>query len=178
VAAGPDGARSVRDLRRALSLLEGPDGLDPYAVARPAAPPGGDPDRRLRVGWTVDAFGPIDAEVAARVEAAAAALADAGLDVDRSSFPGSPTTTAPSSPRRVLGAVPPLGSLVIDAGVGDAYEDADWLRSARILAALALRSKARPVRGYGGRLGDPRARSCDISRTSFCPASKAGTGKE
>jgi aspartyl-tRNA(Asn)/glutamyl-tRNA(Gln) amidotransferase subunit A len=80
-------ARSVRDLRLALSLLEGPDGVDPYAVARPAARAGGDPDRRLRVGWTVDAFGPIDPEVAATVEAAAAALADAGLDVDRVELP-------------------------------------------------------------------------------------------
>jgi aspartyl-tRNA(Asn)/glutamyl-tRNA(Gln) amidotransferase subunit A len=76
-------ARSARDLRLALSLLEGPDGLDPYAVALPSV--------RLpevvRVGWTTDAFGPIDAEVAAAVASAADGLASLGLPVRQVSVP-------------------------------------------------------------------------------------------
>jgi len=76
-------ARSVRDLRLALSLLEGPDGVDPYAIATPG--PGG--PAPSRVGWNVDAFGPIDPDVAATVAAAAAALADLGLRVEQLPIP-------------------------------------------------------------------------------------------
>jgi len=76
-------ARSVRDLRLALTLIEGPDDLDPNAVALPTAEPG----RLTRVGWTTDAFGPVDAEVAATVASAAAALADLGLDVEQVAIP-------------------------------------------------------------------------------------------
>lgn len=83
--AGPM-ARSVRDLRLALSLMEGPDGSDPYAVALPAA------DRtrgkgRLRIGWTASAFGPVDRQVAATVAAAATALTELGHDVRESELP-------------------------------------------------------------------------------------------
>ncbi len=76
-------ARSVRDLRLALTLIEGPDDFDPNAVALPTAEPG----RLTRVGWTTDAFGPVDAEVAATVASAAAALADLGLDVEQVAIP-------------------------------------------------------------------------------------------
>ncbi|GAA0896370.1 amidase [Pseudonocardia zijingensis] len=70
-------ARSVRDLRLALALTEGPDGHDPYAVAAP------DPRTRriTRVGWTAATFGPVDPQVAATVAAAADAVADLGFDV-------------------------------------------------------------------------------------------------
>jgi len=76
-------ARSVRDLRLALRLIEGPDGIDPYAVARPAAPPG----PPTRAGWTSDAFGPVDQDVAATVVAASAALSDLGLRVEQVQMP-------------------------------------------------------------------------------------------
>jgi len=76
-------ARSIRDLRLTLSLLQGPDGLDPYAVAMPAAAAG----RLVRVGWTTEAFGPVDPDVAAAVAAAAEALADLGLDVQQVALP-------------------------------------------------------------------------------------------
>jgi len=76
-------ARSVRDLRLALSILEGPDGLDPYATVLPAD----DPAKPTRVGWTTSAFGPLDPDVAATVESAAAALADLGFDVDEVDLP-------------------------------------------------------------------------------------------
>jgi aspartyl-tRNA(Asn)/glutamyl-tRNA(Gln) amidotransferase subunit A len=76
-------ARSVRDLRLALSILEGPDGLDPYAVVLPA----GKPAVLTRVGWTTDAFGPLDPDVAAAVESAAVALADLGFDVEQVDLP-------------------------------------------------------------------------------------------
>ncbi len=78
-------ARSVRDLRLALSLMEGPDGLDPYATALPP-PPIRTPET-VRVGWTTDAFGPVDPEVAATVTAAAAGLADLGLEVGEAPLP-------------------------------------------------------------------------------------------
>jgi len=76
-------ARSVRDLRLALTLLEGPDGLDPYAVALPAGKPSG----LVRVGWTTAAFGPVDPDVASAVASAAEALADLGLDVQQVALP-------------------------------------------------------------------------------------------
>jgi len=76
-------ARSVRDLQLALRLLEGPDGLDPYAVALPRARPGG----LTRIGWTSTAFGPVDPDVAATVAAAAAALGDLDLKVEQVPFP-------------------------------------------------------------------------------------------
>jgi len=76
-------ARSVRDLRLALTLLEGPDGLDPYAVALPA----GEPSGLVRVGWTTEAFGPVDPDVASAVACAAEALADLGLDVEQVALP-------------------------------------------------------------------------------------------
>jgi len=76
-------ARSVRDLRLALTLLEGPDGLDPYAAALPA----GEPSGLVRVGWTTAAFGPVDPDVASAVASAAEALADLGLDVQQVALP-------------------------------------------------------------------------------------------
>ncbi len=79
-------ARSVRDIRLALSILTGPDGVDGHVPADPAA--NGQLGRRPRVGWlTAPEFGPIDAGVAAVVEAAAAALAPAA-DVEPVSLPG------------------------------------------------------------------------------------------
>jgi aspartyl-tRNA(Asn)/glutamyl-tRNA(Gln) amidotransferase subunit A len=76
-------ARSVRDLHLALSLVEGPDGLDPYAVTVPTTQPGA----LVRVGWTTDAFGPVDPEVAATVASAADALTDLGLTVEQVDMP-------------------------------------------------------------------------------------------
>ena len=62
-------ARSVRDLRLALSLLEGPDGPGPCALALPPSRP----DEVVRFGWNTDALGPIDPEVEATVASAAPA---------------------------------------------------------------------------------------------------------
>ncbi|MFI7347300.1 amidase [Streptomyces sp. NPDC049936] len=82
--AGPM-ARSVRDLRLALSLLEGPDGADPYAVVLPRGA-GGRPGAS-RIGWTTRTFGTLDPEVASTVAAAAEALSDLGLDVEEVELP-------------------------------------------------------------------------------------------
>jgi aspartyl-tRNA(Asn)/glutamyl-tRNA(Gln) amidotransferase subunit A len=83
-------ARSVRDLALAFSRLSGPDGKDAFATsaAAPDAGIGRLPDRRLRIGWMVGpGFGPVDAEVAATVKAAAAALEGLGLSVEQVRIP-------------------------------------------------------------------------------------------
>ena len=78
-------ARTVRDLALTYPLLAGPDGADGYATT-PASfdlGVGSDPDRPLRLGWLVDSgLGPIDAEVAAAVRDAAAALEGVGVVVE------------------------------------------------------------------------------------------------
>lgn len=78
-------ARSVRDVALAYALLAGPDGLDGFATLPRHVDTGvgATPDRPLRVGWLVEpGFGPIDAEVAATVQAAAEALHGAGCVVE------------------------------------------------------------------------------------------------
>lgn len=83
-------ARSVRDLARAYSVLAGPDGADAFATSAAGVDAGlGDaPGRPVRVGWLVEpGFGPIDAEVGATVQAAAAALRDLGCVVEEVRIP-------------------------------------------------------------------------------------------
>jgi aspartyl-tRNA(Asn)/glutamyl-tRNA(Gln) amidotransferase subunit A len=83
-------ARTVRDLALTYPLLAGPDGADGFATT-PAGFDTGvgfDPDRPPRVGWLVDSgLGPIDAEVAATVRDAAAALEGAGVVVEQVHIP-------------------------------------------------------------------------------------------
>jgi aspartyl-tRNA(Asn)/glutamyl-tRNA(Gln) amidotransferase subunit A len=81
-------ARTVRDARLALRVLEGPDGRDWFAEL-PAAPVGAQrPLSELRVGWLAgEAFGPLDAEVAAAVSAAAATLRGRAASVAQVSIP-------------------------------------------------------------------------------------------
>jgi aspartyl-tRNA(Asn)/glutamyl-tRNA(Gln) amidotransferase subunit A len=75
-------ARSSADIALALSVAAGPDGEDPYAVPV-------DPTEPLReaalapvsVGVAMDAFGALDPQVRAAVEAAAGALSDLGCAV-------------------------------------------------------------------------------------------------
>jgi aspartyl-tRNA(Asn)/glutamyl-tRNA(Gln) amidotransferase subunit A len=86
---GPMG-HSVRDLALAYSLLVGPDGADGFASSTVLfdAGLGSSSNRPLRVGWLVEpGFGPIDPEVAAIVQAAAAALKGTGCIVDAVRIP-------------------------------------------------------------------------------------------
>jgi aspartyl-tRNA(Asn)/glutamyl-tRNA(Gln) amidotransferase subunit A len=79
-------ARSVRDIALAFSTLAGPDGQDGFATSTVLFDAG--LGRPLRVGWMVGpGFGPVDPEVAATVEAAAAALKDIGVFVEQVSIP-------------------------------------------------------------------------------------------
>ncbi|KQO05399.1 glutamyl-tRNA(Gln) amidotransferase subunit A [Agreia sp. Leaf244] len=78
-------ARTVRDIALSYSILQGPDGVDGYSIVprAVAAGLGAFPQRQLRVGWLVEpGFGPIDSEIAATVEAAAAALRAEGMVVE------------------------------------------------------------------------------------------------
>ena len=83
-------ARSVRDIALAFSQLVGPDGQDAFATSTVQfdAGIGSQPHRQLRVGWMVGpGFGPVDPEVEATVQAAAAALKNIGLFVEQVSIP-------------------------------------------------------------------------------------------
>jgi len=83
-------ARSIRDLELAFSVLSGPDGLDAFASSTVGFDSGlgSSPQRKLRIGWMVGpGFGPVDAEVAATVEAAAGALKNLGLTVEPVNIP-------------------------------------------------------------------------------------------
>lgn len=77
-------ARSVRDVALALSVLSGPDGMDPYAlhVPPPHVPDLTDKLPRLRIGWCPEGpFAPVARDVQQVVAAAAAALEELGCDV-------------------------------------------------------------------------------------------------
>ena len=79
-------ARTVRDVAVALSLLSGPDGLDPYAMPVPV--PAYDrldgPIRGLRIGWCGEGpFAPVSAEIQAAVAGAASALEGMGCEVEQ-----------------------------------------------------------------------------------------------
>lgn len=77
-------ARSVRDIALAYSLLAGPDGADGFSTAPLTldAGVGATPGRPLRVGLLIDAFAPVDADVAATVQASADALKSLGVTVE------------------------------------------------------------------------------------------------
>jgi Asp-tRNA(Asn)/Glu-tRNA(Gln) amidotransferase A subunit family amidase len=77
-------ARSVRDVALALTVLAGPDGVDWHAVPVPvpAVPDVPGELGRLRVACSARGLGPVAPEVAAVVEAAGAALAGAGAQVE------------------------------------------------------------------------------------------------
>jgi Asp-tRNA(Asn)/Glu-tRNA(Gln) amidotransferase A subunit family amidase len=78
-------ARTVRDVALALTVLAGPDGLDPYALPVTAPPV---PELRaalpkLRVGWcAAGPFAPVAPEVQDTVARAASALKERGCQVE------------------------------------------------------------------------------------------------
>ena len=79
-------ARTVKDVAVALSLLSGPDGLDPYAMPVPV--PAFDrldgPVRGLRVGWCSEGpFAPVSGEIQAAVAGAGSALEGMGCEVEQ-----------------------------------------------------------------------------------------------
>ncbi len=83
-------ARTVRDIALALRLMSGPDGVDHHCipVAPPVIPESATTPLKLRVGWHAgDAFAPVDPEVAAVVQKAAASLQSAGCVVEHVDLP-------------------------------------------------------------------------------------------
>ena len=84
-------ARTVRDIALGLRIIAGPDGADHYAV--PVSLPGDleldAPMSSLRVGWNAGGdFGPVEPVVSQVVARAAAALAEAGCQVEEVTIPG------------------------------------------------------------------------------------------
>jgi aspartyl-tRNA(Asn)/glutamyl-tRNA(Gln) amidotransferase subunit A len=91
-------ARTIRDVALGYSILQGPDGIDGYAIhARDAKGDGGAlAGQPIRVGWVSDAaFAPVDPEITAAVAAAARQLADLGCAVEEVTLPflGNPVAT-------------------------------------------------------------------------------------
>ena len=79
--------RSVRDVSLALSVLSGPDGVDPYAL--PVAEGPSAALQTLRVGWCAEGpFAPVDGDVQEAVASAASSLSDLGCDVEPVSLDG------------------------------------------------------------------------------------------
>jgi Asp-tRNA(Asn)/Glu-tRNA(Gln) amidotransferase A subunit family amidase len=73
-------ARSVGDAALALTVIAGPDDVDPYAVPAPLRDPGEVDVDALRVGWFAEAPGvPVTPGTRDAVQAAARALAGAGV---------------------------------------------------------------------------------------------------
>ncbi|HNA50656.1 MAG TPA: amidase family protein, partial [Mycobacterium sp.] len=127
--------RSVADLHLALSVMNGPDLRDPYAVPAPL----GDPDAvdvsALRVAsYLDDGTSPPSSDVAAVVTAAADALADTGAMV-RPGIPGCVGRTMDLLWRSVfLGGDRGQGfeADLAEVGVGHPSEElAEFLRQAR-----------------------------------------------
>jgi Asp-tRNA(Asn)/Glu-tRNA(Gln) amidotransferase A subunit family amidase len=100
-------ARTVRDVALGYAILNGPDGIDGYAIHAGDAEPGdaepGDVQpaeariagQPIRVGFVSDAaFGPVDPEITAAVAAAAVQLAELGCTVEEVKLPflGDPLT--------------------------------------------------------------------------------------
>ncbi len=93
-------ARTVGDVALAYSILSGPDGVDGYAV-HPRHFDSGSTQiagQAPRVGWVSDeAFGPVDPEITAAVESAAARLADLGCRVEQVGVPFLKQAEAPTA---------------------------------------------------------------------------------
>ena len=99
-------ARTVRDVALALSVIAGPDGVDPYAVPVPApsAEALGGPLEGTRVGWCVEGpFSPLADDVRDAVADAASALSDAGCRVEPVSLSDWERWTALDISNRVYG---------------------------------------------------------------------------
>ncbi len=89
-------ARRVEDLSLILSLIAGPDGVDPTVVPMPLPDPASVDLTQLRVAWYTD-LGlepPPTAETVGAVKAAVRALAERGARVSEATPPGAETATS------------------------------------------------------------------------------------
>jgi amidase len=82
-------ARTVADLSLVLSIIAGPDGVDPYIVPMPLKDPAQVSLRGLRVAFHTDnELATPTPETVATVERVAGALAGAGCHIEEASIPG------------------------------------------------------------------------------------------
>ena len=82
--AGPM-ARTIRDVALGYSILQGPDGIDGFAINAKTAGSASPrlPGQPVRVGWVTDAaFGPVDPEITAAIKEVAELLKSDGCDVE------------------------------------------------------------------------------------------------
>lgn len=78
-------ARTIRDIALGYSILQGPDGVDGFAIHSKTAGPAHSrfPGQPVRVGWVTDAaFGPVDPEISVAIAEVANLLMDRGCDVE------------------------------------------------------------------------------------------------
>lgn len=97
-------ARSVQDLRLALSLIAGPDGRDWEVPPAPLAEPPARTLEQLRFAWTDDFRVPVTADTRAALEGLAGDLAQAGCRVERAKPPGLDLAEAWRTFGQILGA--------------------------------------------------------------------------
>jgi aspartyl-tRNA(Asn)/glutamyl-tRNA(Gln) amidotransferase subunit A len=78
-------ARTIRDVALGYSILQGPDGVDGFAIHAKTAEPANPrfPGQPVRVGWVSDAaFGPVDPEITDAIKEVAELLKDRGCEVE------------------------------------------------------------------------------------------------
>jgi Asp-tRNA(Asn)/Glu-tRNA(Gln) amidotransferase A subunit family amidase len=132
-------ARTVRDIALAYGLLAGPDGVDGYATMPPRLDAGENADedadgraaRALRIGWLVEpGFGPIAADVAAIVAAAADAFAALGFTVEPARIPALEEINGID----LYSILHPLETKPVMAAATKGHADAVFKVAARVLA--------------------------------------------
>ena len=149
-------ARSAGDLELAMRLIAAPDELDRAGVSYRLAPLS-KPVGALRIAvWHTDPLCPSSADVAARVEAVASALAKAGAHVDANARPDFTAQETHNTMQNLLGAA--MAARTPAADFADLVARADNLApNDASPGAVTLRAQTMRVRDWAAN-NDARAR--------------------